>query len=280
MSLEEITQQEGAFDAPGTNDFSADQLFGAEPVEKNLPASINLNNVPSHNQGRSMHCTAYGLTHIEEILNTIEHSQDISLDPEEQWGNQKARHGGLESMEQEGDSLQNALQTLVEKGLTNHKNPGVSVPLFKANGYAFVKKTVEDYKRWLASGMPIFTGWGNHCFAIVGYDDQKQVLIAKNSYGPIWGKKSDGTFDVPYAQINKLFTGYIVFDKADFEMIFKDVSLKSAQADSIKWALEVGLFRGYGEDADPKKRFFRPEQPITRAETAVVMKRLYDLLKK
>lgn len=273
MALEEIQDLPGAFDVPDENDFQAEHIFG---VDVDMPDSIVLNAVPSHNQGNSWHCTSYGLTHIEEILNTLEHGQTVELDPEEQWANQKANRGNKASMEKEGDSLQNALQVFIEKGLVNKKNPNIAVQVFKATGYAAIKKTLADYKHWLASGFPVFTGWNRHCFAIIGYNDKEQFLIAKNSYGPKWGKNGDGTFHIPYTDIFKLFTGYILYDKTDLVMIFKDVSTTSPQAEDIKFVLEKGLMRGYGIEEDPKQRFFRPNQPITRAELATVIRRLYE----
>ena len=223
MPLDEIKDMQGAFDVPDTRDFSAIHVLGEPEVGEKFPPAVNLNFVPSHNQGHSMHCTAYGLTHIEEILNSLEHSHQVKLDPEEQWANQAANRG-VPATIGGGDSLQNALQTLKKKGLMNADNPEVSVQVFQIDGYAKIEKTLNSYKKWLSAGFPVYTGWKDHCFAIVGYNDQEKVLIAKNSYGPKWGKNGDGTFTVEYNEMNQLFSGYIVYDHRDLQMIFKDVS--------------------------------------------------------
>lgn len=119
--------------------------------------------------------------------------------------------------------------------------------------------------------MPIYTGSGNHCYCLVGYHDGIQSFIAKNSYGPKWGKKKDGTFDVPYTDFGKLFSKYIIYDKQDFPMIFKDVSENSPFAEAIKYVRDTGLMKGYGTAENPLERLFMPEKPVTRAELAQVL---------
>jgi len=279
MSLDEVADFKGAYDIPNKNDFIAEHVVGDPLDEVIILKSVNLNKVPSHNQGKSWHCTAYALTHIEEILNTLEHEMIVSLDPEEQWKNQCDLHG-VPSTISGGDSLQNALNALVKNGLKNIKNPDIDVPVFKITGYAQIEKTVESFQKWLCYNMPLFTGSGTHCYAIIGYDDGKRVFIAKNSYGPEWGRKGDGTFEIPYNDLSKLFTTYIVYDQKDVQFIFRDVTDVSPNAKDIAEAAKLGLMKGYGEEgAALKEKFFRPEQPITRSELATVMVRLYNLLK-
>lgn len=263
---------QGAFDAPSSNDFQADHLLGLGDVE--LPTSIDLNTTPSHDQARTRHCTSYGLTHIEEILNTLEHGHRITLDPEEQWNNQKENRGNPPYMEKEGDSLQNALNTFIKKGLVNKNNQETQVAVFMATGYAAIKKDVDTFKKSLVYAMPIYTGWKDHCFAIVGYRNDDQVFIAKNSFGPQWGKKGNGTFEISFNDISKLFTPYVIYDKKDLVHIYRDVTTASPYAAEIAWALQQGLMNGYGTAEDPTQRFFKPEQPITRAEFATVLQRL------
>ena len=279
MSFDEIKDMEGAFDVPDTRDYDAVEVLGEPDIGKEYPSSLNLNYTPSHNQARTMHCTAYGITHVEEILNTIEHSQKVSLDPEEQWANQAANRG-LPASIGGGDSLQNALQTLRKKGLVNKDTSKVPVQVFTIDGYAKIDKSVDGYKKWLVAGYPVYTGWKTHCFAIIGYDDTANggagALIAKNSYGPNWGKNSDGTFNIAYNEIPQLFTGYIVYDTKDLEMVFRDVSEKAPHVDGIRYVLEKGIMKGYDHEniENPAERFFKPNQPVTRAELATIIHRL------
>lgn len=276
MALEEVKNSLGAFDAPSIDDFKADHILGAE--EAGLPAWVNMNMVPSHDQGSSWHCTAYALCHVHEILNTKEFAEKVKMDPEEQWANQCNRRGVPPTISG-GDTLQNALLTLVKNGLNNGANPGIPLKKFEATGFALVDKDVLKFKRYLALGFPIYTGWNQHCFPLVGYDDGEQRFIAKNSYGEKWGARGDGTFDIPYKDIDKLFSGYIVYDKKDLKMIFQDVSEKSPMASAIQFVLDKNLMMGYGDASSPQERSFRPDQPMTRAEVATVLERFYNLLK-
>jgi len=274
MSLNEIEKFQGAQDMPDERDYAASHLFGEPIVE--LPNAVNLNVVPSHNQAKTYHCTSYAITHCEEILNALEFNMQALADPEEQWINQKYERGNPERMEHEGDSLQNALQTLLKYGL-NNKSPDIKVDKFRIDGYATVKNTIEDCKKWLAKGFPIYTGANTHCFALVGYHDGLQAFIAKNSYGPKWGKAKDGTFEVKYDEFDKLFSKYILYDKKDLIMIYQDVSESSPMAEAIKWCLSKKYMIGYGTSDDPKERLFQPDKAITRAEMAQI---LFNVLNK
>jgi hypothetical protein len=272
MALDEVQASKGAFDAPDDRDFSAEHILGAEPVP--LPDYVNLNIVPSHDQKRTFHCTSYGLTHVVEILNTLEHNMQIELDPEEQWRHQKHPPDGAQvqppAIEDVGDSLQHALRIFMHFGLENHGN-NVNVPVFKAEGYAAIQKTLADYRRWLALGFPVYSGWLGHCFAIVGYDDKRKQLICKNSYGATWGGKADGTFEIDYFDIPRLFTGYIIYDLKDLMHIFKDVTDKSPFAEAIKFCRDQKFVNGYGEGTDPTQKLFMPDKAISRAELCQIL---------
>lgn len=278
--LDEVKDFKGAYDQPSPNDFKAQHILGAPLVlVQNLPKKVNMNDlVPSDNQGASLHCTAYGLTHIHRILNSIEFAIQISMNPEEQWGNQ-CTVKGIPVNSYVGDSLQNALNALSKFGLKNVEN-SKGPKVFQITGFADISHDVTTAKQWLASQMPIYTGWKDHCFALVGYSDENQCFIAKNSYGPKWGIKGDGTFDISYSDLAKLFTFYIIYDKPDLPMIFKDVSENSAMAPQIKRIRDLGLMKGYGDSENFEERFFRPEQQITRAEQAVLTSNFLDLLEK
>lgn len=276
--LEEVQNSRGAFDVPDANDFKADHIFGADD-EAGLPPWVNLNMVPSHDQGSSWHCTAYALCHVHEILNTQEYAEKVLMNPEEQWANQCNRRGVPPSVSG-GDTLQNALLTLVKFGLNNNNNPTIPLQKFEATGFALIDKDLLKFKRYLALGFPIYTGWKEHCFTLIGYDDGENRFIAKNSYGETAGSKGDGTFDISYSDLPKLFSGYIVYDKKDLKMIYRDVSEKSPMAKGIQFALDKNLMMGYGSAPLSIDRFFRPDQPMTRAEVATVLERFYDLLKK
>lgn len=265
----------GAFDIPDDRDYLAIHVLGDNAAE--LPKSVNLDNTPSHNQGKTWACTAFALAHVVEGANTDEFKMFAMVDPNEQWANQKFNAGPVRAatMDSEGDSLQNALYTYIKNGLYN-KNPDIHVEKFKGTGYAKIENLTSDIKKWLSQGYRIYTGSGNHCFCLVGYNDDDKVFIAKNSYGIKWGKKKNGTFDIPYDDVGKLFTKYIIYDKKDIPMIFKDVSENSPMAKNIKRMLDLGIMRGYGVSENPMERSFMPNQPVTRAELAEVIGNFID----
>jgi hypothetical protein len=203
-----------------------------------------------------------------EIMNTIEFAMQALADPEEQWANQKYERGNPEYMEKEGDSLQNALNALLKYGL-NNKSPDIKLDKFRITGYAKILNTNDDIKKWLARGYPVYTGAGRHCFCIVGYHDGLQAFQAKNSL------KAD-PFDIKYDETGKLFSKYILHDKIDMSMLFKDVSENSPMASSIKRVADLGIMRGYGNSDNPLERLFMPDKALTRAEVCVIICNIID----
>jgi C1A family cysteine protease len=96
----------------------------------------------------------------------------------------------------------------------------------KAIKYYSVDITVNDLKQALAQGYPVVIGMqvfsamesnyvsetgnvpmpsqydqslGGHCVLVVGFDDSKQHLIVRNSWGPDWGM--GGYFTLPYSYV-------------------------------------------------------------------------------
>jgi C1A family cysteine protease len=276
----------GAVDKPDPRDYKAVHLLGAEIG--GLPDEVDLFNTNAKNQGNSMKCTAYALTHVFEILNRLEHHLQIVLSADEQWSNQKADGGASEAY---GDSLQHAMKILKDKGLKNREK-GIDLDKFTITGYARVNHSENSFKEWLSRGYPIYTGgtytgtnfklarrtgyWSGidgkrisgHAFAIVGYDNNG--FKALNSYGKDWGKFKNGTFYIPYNKTQDTYNGYIVFDTKDIKMIYRDVSEKSPYAEAIKICLDNQVLRGHNSDNiyDPKDRFFKPNQAVTKAELA------------
>ena len=282
----------GAFDLPDARDFHAEHIFGVARPTAELAKKINLLRTTAHNQGNTNRCTAFALTHIHEILNTIEHNLQFQFDPEEQWQNQKKFPGT--AREEIGDSLQSALESLRKFGLSRE---GQNYPI---RHYAQIER--GEIRNYLAKGFPIFTGFpttatnfqkarttgfwggidgaqiGGHAICFVGYDENG--IVALNSWGAKWGKFGNGTFYFREADLASSYSLYIVYDKVDansqnsnsnnptqMQNIFKDVTTNSPMAEAIKWGLEKNIARGYGESSDATQREFRPNQPITRAET-------------
>jgi hypothetical protein len=269
----------GAWDEPSDRDYEYEHLFGAtEAIDP--PAYVNLNEVleHTHNQGKTWHCTAYAAIHAMEILNSIEWGEDILCDPEKQWKAQMNRRGNPAAMEWEGDSLQNSLGALQDNGAKDID--GKPRKEYTITGYAKIKDTVADMKNVLFCGSPIFSGRGNHCFVICGYDNVAEEWICLNSYGRTKAKPT-GEFRVPYAETDSFFTKYILFDTKDLMKIFKDVTDLSPMAVEIKWARDNGIVQGYGDPATKvEDREFRPAQPIRRDEMVSLLYKFFTFINK
>lgn len=280
---------EGCLDAPDSRDYKASHVLGAAPID--VPDEVNLLNIPAKNQLKTMHCTSYALTHVMEILNTIEHHFQISLNPEEQWLNQLAYPSTAD--EKVGDYLQSAIKALLKFGLINNQ---VQTPdgKLKMQGYALSNKYEDEMKGWLAKGLPIYTGcnsskWSSakssgilnidgqgfgHAICIIGYD--YDGFIGLNSWGEKWGKYGNGTFRIKPDQLTKLFSCYIIYDMPDTKKLFKDVTSQSWAYEAIKECVDKGIMSGYGE-GPTEERLFKPDQPISRAEVAQVASNLMKL---
>ena len=280
------TQPGGAIDSPDENDYWASHVLGAD--DSNLPDSVKMKTV-ADNQGLSSEtkvaCTAYTAYHVAKILNEIEHRKELTGLPTVGWKLQKK----FGTSSKNGDYVQTALKSIVKNGF--HEKDKI-YGIFE---YARIKPT--ELKSWLARGFPVYTSsivtktnfikakkdgiWGGndgpvktgHAWAIIGYDKDEHYW-ALNSYGPDWGKFKDGTFKVLPKDIGSVGSMYIVYDKKDSKNIFRDVTTESPFAEDIEWALEEGLMLGYDSESLPaEKRFFKPEQGVTRAEMAAILHR-------
>lgn len=98
-----------------------------------------------------------------------------------------------------------------------------------------------------------------HFFAIIGYDDEKWVAIAKNSYGP--KRSGNGQFEIPYKYLfDNLFGLYALVDMADEALIKQkkdELNLAKAQ--------QLGIWNGS-----------EPDQPISRKHVVMVAMRTAD----
>lgn len=271
----------GALDRPDDKDYYAEHILGYD--EGNLPEKIKLK-TKADDQGKSVKCTCYASYHAGRILDEIEHNRPLEGLPDVGWEFQK-KFGTYNSL---GDYVQTALKSIVKNGLHCKDK------IYGKIGYAKIKK--ENIKYWLAKGYPIVTStavtktnykkakyegvWtgidgeivNGHAIALIGYEDK--YIWALNSFGEKWGFYEDGTFKIPENKTDDLQSCYIIYDEKDVQYIFRDVTNESPFAKSIQWALETELMKGYDSETLPaEKRFFKPEQPVTRGELAEILYR-------
>lgn len=109
--------------------------------------------------------------------------------------------------------------------------------------------TIDDVKENLARGRAIQTGskqidykatkltsdkiavigtWPAHLFAIVGYDDDREVLICMNSRGSKTLSMDKGFFYIRYEDIGALYTMHALFDFDDQPVIDKAMKMRDA----------------------------------------------------
>ncbi len=221
----------GALDVPDKRDYVA----GHPPYAK-FPEHLDLfekSKLKTRDQGMCGSCTAYGITKVKQVMDTIENRKAFVLDPEMQWERQELTGGTCAT----GDLLQNALK----RGMEYWEDMGVS-----ATEYRIIRdRDVNTLKRWITTGHPIFTGSrvkrydgadnfshakfnngivelgkgytiGAHCFGLFGFTkiDGENYFIGYTDYGT-WGKWKTGKFLIRENEIHLLLSCYLVFDTRD-----------------------------------------------------------------
>jgi hypothetical protein len=258
----------GSFNKPDPDEKMAEHILGATIT--NTPDTYIMNSKAS-NQGGSVHCTTYGTYHVGQILNEIEHSNEIASFPEKGWTLQQE----FGTYNNKGDYVQTALKSIVKNGLQT-----VGGKVYPFTGYAQVKK--EEINSWLAKGYPVVTSSpvtktnfvkardggifggidgeivAGHAFAIIGYKPGYKVAL--NSYGSTWGKFGNGTFLIEDKDVTDLETCYILYDAKDLDYLFNDVTSESWAYEAVKFLKDNKIVKGYPDGN------FLPNNPITRAE--------------
>lgn len=139
----------------------------------------------------------------------------------DRWNKAKARGAS----DKTGWSLQGALSLLVDTGDI------VGYAKLTAPGTLSLEKLAQV----LASGRLVYTGsargnwrkigethvyeesstFAGHAYCLVGYDLERRVAIARNSWSETWGDR--GHFYIPEAQLSKLYSTYVVLDPSDVD---------------------------------------------------------------
>lgn len=127
-----------------------------------------------------------------------------------------------------------------------------------------IKDALTTYRVPLLCHCPrgVFSSTDGHCLTLVGWDDDKDVYILKNSWGT--NNNKQGTVKIAKKNVEVV---YMVFAEP-IELPFKDVKETDWFYDSIKECYMSGLMNGKSED------IFDPTAPITRAEVAAVLSRI------
>lgn len=109
---------------------------------------------------------------------------------------------------------------------------------------------------------------GNHCIAIVGWNDETDSYIFQNSEGIKYG--DNGRAEIPKEKIDAICA---IFTKP-YELPFKDVTKDRWSYGAIKNLYLSEIINGVTEDS------FEPERPITREEVAAIIDRVLSKVDK
>ncbi len=102
----------------------------------------------------------------------------------------------------------------------------------------------------------------NHAIQLVGWDDEKDRYILKDSYGT-----DNGDNGYIYTKKNSIDAVYLpIFEPVAFP--FKDVPEDAWYYEDVKHMFLAGIMNGTSEDT------FEPDKPITRAEAAALCNRI------
>ncbi len=101
-----------------------------------------------------------------------------------------------------------------------------------------------------------------HCIMLVGWNDDTDSYIIKNSWGESYGNK--GIKEIPKKEINNV---YLILDEV-IKMKFEDVKEGEWFYDSVKNVTASGLMQGVSDT------LFEPNKTMTRAEAAAVFDRM------
>lgn len=125
-----------------------------------------------------------------------------------------------------------------------------------------VKTALTKYGHALVAVSKNGFGRTAHCIQLVGWDDDKNKYLIKNSYGENYGDK--GFYKISKDKINTIYL--VLFD--DIVLPFEDVRPDDWFYKEVKSMYCSGLINGTSATT------FEPDRPPTRAEEAVLIYRI------
>ena len=269
------THSGGIISPRDDRDFRADLLSGSNLVTTipQLHRNRNFSILPGKDQGNSVACTAFTVTHALETANTREYGRPVVLDAWEQWNRQKEYPNTIVP---QGDYLRSALKSCDKFGIRFENG------ILKIKGYAQVDISAENFKRWIASGFSLLvsvattkprageTSWsvarktgyldlsgepsGGHAFEIPNYSGND--FEATNSFGSNWGAFNNGSFRIRADHISGVREAWVVFDETDLEQdrIFLDIPRNHWAAEAIEQVVADGILKGSDSDSGKPAR--------------------------
>ena len=259
-----------ARDLPDERDYNYDEIFGAE---QKLPWKHIIDDEDYQDQSleeiTKYMCVFYSSSHGSNIQNYIELSDDYIegkelglialdkwlLDPKawayiQSWPKLLRDLGYIDGWAK--------VNTIVEiKHSIYNDRPRVvwsnKIDWGTASVYPFIAKEGNSY---------------GHAFTIIGYDDNKELLICKNSYGT--EKFDNGLFYIDYFDYQSILfpSKYSLIDSEDDILKYKREIMEGINIDKAKDAYDLGLWNG-----------LNPTQNASREEVATMVLRWLEKLR-
>ncbi len=212
----------------------SDKLFEAAPVAA-LPPSVDLRPAmpPVYNQGDLGSCTANALSACVEHLREISmpsrlfiYYNERTIDGDVDQDSGSTIKTGIQALRQFGVCPENVWPYDPANFAEKPNQTAYTDATPDIIGSYMKLQTLDDIKRCLASGFPVAFGFmvfnyfesqdmlqtgilqlptpgevpiGGHAVVIVGYDDTKQSVLVRNSWGSDWG--IGGYFWMPYQYV-------------------------------------------------------------------------------
>ena len=151
---------------------------------------------------------------------------------------------------------------LIEEALNYRIKGYVTMPSEKKSRELAIKDALIKHRIPLVAVAPKKFG-GRHCICIVGWDDEKDAWIIKNSWGESWGDNGVG----PISRNEISAEVYLVLAD-EIELPFEDVNEDDWFYSAVKHVYMSDIMNGRTETT------FNPNEPMTRAEIATVISRL------
>lgn len=251
-------------DDPSWLDLDYVTIFGEEV---NLPDKVFINSTEVQNQAlhrvpsTASACTCFGASHCINEANVIEKS-NINTTGEALWNlalllGAKSPGGwtliwALELIRKEW-FIESYTKVFwlhqIKQALANNQL------IFTWSSNINRKKTQYESDSHIAI---VEKNQAGHCFMINGYDDEKQIIICRNSFGPQYN--DNGHFYLRYEDVDCLFSTYAI---TDFPNIDKVKAYKKALDESmLKEAQEQGIWNGLNWSS-----------PATREEVVLMIMR-------
>ena len=177
------------------------------------------------------------------------------------------------------------------------KNIEAEAFIYRMQGYASVSPGLESIKKALVSTnspllgaimlyksyrgarttgvLPVpFEGEeqiGGHALLIIGYDDNSNVLICKNSWGEGWGDK--GYLHIPYSCLKHMYSFWSFVDFVDEELRKKFLIEQHRKMIPAEWGQEALDAWDEGLKAGILTHNSKPMDPVTKLEYIMLQKR-------